>query len=79
MIGRLLLGLLAFYKRFVSPLLPVACRFTPTCSQYAAEAIRVHGSLRGTWLAAKRLARCQPFGTPGYDPVPPRAPRPDRA
>ncbi len=72
MMGRLLLALLGVYKRFVSPLLPVACRFTPTCSQYAAEAIRVHGSLRGSWLAVKRLARCQPFSTPGYDPVPPR-------
>jgi len=74
-IGRLLLGILALYKRLLSPLLPVACRFTPTCSQYAAEAIREHGSLRGSWLAVRRLARCQPFCTPGHDPVPARRAR----
>ena len=67
-----LLALLAFYKRVLSPLLPIACRFTPTCSAYAAEAIHVHGPLRGTRLAIGRLLRCRPFAAPGFDPVPPR-------
>lgn len=66
----ILVGALRFYKRFVSPLLPPACRFYPSCSQYAIEAIQTHGSLRGSWLAAKRLGRCQPFSKGGYDPVP---------
>ena len=67
---RVLLGLLAGYKRFLSPILPVACRFTPTCSEFAAEAIRRHGPLRGTRLAVGRLLRCRPFSAPGHDPVP---------
>jgi len=65
-----------FYRAFVSPLFPAACRFEPTCSQYAIEAIRVHGPLRGLGLAARRLARCHPIswlgGSSGFDPVPPR-------
>jgi putative membrane protein insertion efficiency factor len=65
-----LLALLAIYKRVVSPLLPAACRFTPTCSAYAAEAIRVHGALKGLRLATLRLLRCRPFGGGGEDPVP---------
>lgn len=67
---RLLLAALALYKRIVSPMLPVACRFTPTCSEYAAEAIVRHGALAGTLLAAGRLCRCHPFGGSGLDPVP---------
>lgn len=66
----ILVGALRFYKRFVSPLLPPACRFYPSCSMYAIEAIQTHGSLRGSWLAAKRLGRCHPFSRGGYDPVP---------
>lgn len=66
----ILLLLIGFYKRIVSPLLPTACRFTPTCSQYAAEAIRRHGSVRGLRLALARLSRCRPFGGGGDDPVP---------
>ena len=58
------------YQRFISPLTPPVCRFTPTCSNYAIEAIRRHGPLRGTWLAIKRIARCNPWGGSGYDPVP---------
>lgn len=66
----LLLLALRAYKRLLSPLLPVACRFTPTCSEYAAEAIRRHGSVRGLRLAIARLVRCRPFGGGGEDPVP---------
>lgn len=67
-----LLLLLVGYKKFISPWLPRCCRFTPTCSAYAAEAVMVHGPLKGTWLAIGRLLRCQPFCKGGYDPVPPR-------
>ena len=58
------------YQWLISPLLPPACRFTPTCSQYAVEALRVHGPFRGSWLAIKRICRCHPWGGKGYDPVP---------
>jgi putative membrane protein insertion efficiency factor len=60
------------YRRFISPLLPPVCRFAPSCSEYALEALRTHGAVRGLWLAAWRLARCHPFNPGGYDPVPPR-------
>ena len=59
------------YQRLVSPVLPPACRFYPTCSAYATEAILVHGIVRGGWLAVRRLVRCHPWGGSGYDPVPP--------
>ncbi len=59
-----------FYQFCISPLLPNSCRYTPTCSQYAIEALRIHGPLRGLWLALKRIARCNPWGGSGYDPVP---------
>lgn len=58
------------YQVGLSPLLPSACRFTPTCSEYARQAVESHGATRGGWLAAKRIARCHPFGGRGYDPVP---------
>ena len=63
---------LRFYKRFLSPLLPSACRFEPTCSVYMMEAVQVHGVLRGVWLGLRRLSRCHPFHAPGFDPVPQR-------
>lgn len=63
-------GALRLYKRFVSPMLPPACRFHPTCSAYAAEAVARHGVVRGGALAVRRLARCHPFSAGGFDPVP---------
>ena len=58
------------YKRWISPLLPMACRFAPTCSEYAHEAFVRHGVLRGGWLTTRRLCRCHPWGGHGWDPVP---------
>ena len=69
-LARLLLAFVRFYRRFVSPALPPSCRFTPSCSAYAAEAIERHGALRGSWLAARRLSRCGPWHPGGHDPVP---------
>lgn len=60
------------YQRLISPLKPRCCRFEPSCSHYALEALRTHGALRGSWLTMCRLLRCQPFCEPGFDPVPPR-------
>ncbi|MBW3534074.1 MAG: membrane protein insertion efficiency factor YidD [Gemmatimonadetes bacterium] len=71
MLRRSLLALIRFYQVAVSPWTPAACRFTPTCSAYAAEAIDRHGAARGSWLAVRRLIRCHPWGGKGYDPVPP--------
>jgi putative membrane protein insertion efficiency factor len=73
---RVLLVLISGYQLLLSPLLGASCRFYPTCSTYAAEAIELHGALRGTWLAFKRIAKCHPWHTGGVDPVP--APRPRR-
>ena len=71
---RFLLALLAFYKRWLSPAVhaisPTGCKFEPTCSEYAATAIAIHGPLRGSALAAARLLRCHPFSPGGFDPVP---------
>jgi len=66
------IAMLNTYKRYVSPLLPPACRFQPTCSEYMAEAVAQHGLGRGVWLGVRRLARCHPWHPGGYDPVPPR-------
>ncbi len=64
-----LVALLKIYKAAVSPLLPPSCRFVPSCSEYAREAIERHGAMRGTWMGARRLLRCHPFHPGGYDPV----------
>lgn len=68
--GRLLIGLIRFYQVAISPWTPPSCRYTPTCSSYAREAIELHGAGRGTWMAFKRFLRCNPWGGWGYDPVP---------
>jgi putative membrane protein insertion efficiency factor len=65
-----LLRLLRGYKSHISPHLPPACRFLPTCSEYAMQAVERYGAFRGSWLALKRLLRCNPFFPGGYDPVP---------
>ena len=67
---QLALGLIKLYQNTVSKVLPNVCRFQPTCSHYAFAAIKRHGFARGSWLAAKRLGRCNPFSEGGYDPVP---------
>jgi len=69
---RLLVGLISAYRYFLSPLLGPSCRFYPTCSAYAAEAIETHGALKGSWLAVRRIAKCHPWHPGGIDPVPPR-------
>jgi len=66
----LLIGLVKFYQYSISPLTPASCRYTPTCSQYALEALQKYGVLKGGWLAIKRILRCHPWGGHGYDPVP---------
>ena len=73
---RLVVLPIRFYRRFLSPLLPASCRFSPTCSAYAQEAIEAHGVLRGGWLAGRRGLRGHHFGGGGYDPVPPPAGEP---
>ena len=66
----LLILLVRFYQKFISPGLPPSCRFAPSCSQYTLEALQRYGALRGTWLGAFRLVRCHPWHPGGYDPVP---------
>ena len=70
LLAQLLILPIRFYQRCISPLTPPSCRFTPTCSQYAVEALRKYGPFKGSWLALRRLLRCHPWGGSGYDPVP---------
>jgi hypothetical protein len=70
MMRKLAIGLVSAYQRVLSPYWPSSCRYEPTCSHYAQEAIDEHGTLKGGWLTLKRLARCAPWGGSGYDPVP---------
>ncbi len=72
MLKWVLLRSIQMYKRFLSPMLPSACRFTPTCSTYAYEAIEEYGPIKGTWMGARRIMRCHPLNAGGYDPVPPK-------
>lgn len=72
-LGLAMRGLIRGYQLLISPLLPYSCRYLPSCSAYAAEAIAVHGPFKGGWLAFRRICRCHPWGGDGYDPVP----RPD--
>ncbi len=65
-----LMALIRFYRIFISPLKPPCCLFTPTCSEYALQAIEKYGALKGSWLAVKRIIRCNPFCKGGYDPLP---------
>jgi uncharacterized protein len=69
-VKRLVLGALRFYKAQISPALPPACRYTPTCSEYAIEAVERYGALRGSAMAIRRVVSCNPFARGGYDPVP---------
>lgn len=71
MLASALSGIVRFYQKAISPWTPPSCRFHPTCSSYALEAIETHGAARGSWLAIRRLGRCHPWGGQGYDPVPP--------
>lgn len=71
--ARILVMVLRFYRRWISPALPPTCRFSQSCSAYAIEALTVHGALRGSWLTVRRLLRCQPWHPGGVDPVPPPA------
>jgi conserved hypothetical protein YidD len=70
--GRLIRGLIRGYQLLVSPVLPPSCRFTPSCSAYAMEAVARHGAVAGSWLAVRRICRCHPWNEGGYDPVPER-------
>lgn len=74
----LLKGLVLVYRYTLSPFIGQGCRFRPTCSEYALDAITTHGAVRGGWLAVRRLARCHPWGGSGWDPVPGTAPPPGR-
>ncbi|WP_202081569.1 membrane protein insertion efficiency factor YidD [Caldalkalibacillus salinus] len=67
---RILIGLILFYQKYISPLTPPTCRFAPTCSHYAYEAITKHGAAKGGYLAIKRILKCHPFHRGGFDPVP---------
>lgn len=70
LLSYILLGPIYLYRACISPLTPASCRFTPTCSRYAIEAIKKHGPFRGFYLSVKRILRCHPWGGSGYDPVP---------
>ncbi|WP_428501346.1 membrane protein insertion efficiency factor YidD [Pseudonocardia sp.] len=73
-VARVMIGVLRFYKRWISPAFPPVCRFYPSCSAYGIEALQVHGVLRGSYLTVRRLLRCGPWHPGGLDPVPPRRP-----
>ena len=67
---KILILLIRFYQKFISPMFPAKCRFYPTCSQYTLEAIKEHGAIKGTYLGIRRILKCHPFYEGGYDPIP---------
>ena len=75
---RLVMGLILVYRYSLASIMGQRCRFAPSCSEYGLEAVRRHGAVKGGWLAAKRVARCHPWGGSGYDPVPDLTPAPER-
>jgi len=77
-VAKLLMGLVRFYRAAISPWTPPSCRYTPTCSAYALDALERHGAGRGGWLALRRVCRCHPWGGHGYDPAPDPEPRDKR-
>ncbi len=72
---KLLISVIRLYQIAISPMLGPRCRFTPTCSQYAIEAVKSHGVIKGSWIAGKRVLKCHPLNDGGYDPVPPKQPK----
>lgn len=76
---QLLIFLVRFYQGAISPLWPAACRYSPTCSNYMIEALRTHGPYKGLKMGLKRIGRCHPWGSSGYDPVPPKEEEPKQA
>ena len=78
LLAKLLMGIVRFYQLAISPMFPSACRYSPTCSHYMMEAIKVHGPIKGTWLGLKRIGRCHPWGDSGYDPVPSKEGKKDK-
>ena len=70
MLKKLMILLIRFYQKILSPLLPNVCRYTPSCSEYFIQALQIHGVMKGCWLGIKRILRCHPWGGKGYDPVP---------
>lgn len=70
MVSRILIGVVVFYQKAISPFTPASCRYTPSCSQYAKEALEKYGAVKGSWLSTRRLLRCHPWGGHGDDPVP---------
>ena len=70
MLKKPLILLIKFYQKFLSPMLPNVCRYTPSCSEYFIQALQIHGVIKGSWLGIRRILRCHPWGGKGYDPVP---------
>jgi putative membrane protein insertion efficiency factor len=70
MLNKIFIAMIRFYQMCISPMLGPHCRFSPTCSQYALEAIQTHGAIKGLYLAVRRISKCHPFHTGGHDPVP---------
>ena len=81
MMRRAAVRLISWYQHVLSPYWPATCRYSPTCSHYAQEAILIHGLMKGGWMSIRRIARCQPWGGQGYDPIPPGpvSPKPEGA